>query len=106
MPRTPSENNLRAFADVPAASAAVRIALSESAVVGAPSADGWVQSHEVKNWRRSGRFGSRWRQLCVGFVLYGSDGQPRAAFCYPDRTKAERAAKGFAAMLANCERIC
>ena len=43
---------------------------------------------------------------CVGFVLYGSDGQPRAAFCYPDRTKAERAAKGFAAMLANCERIC
>jgi hypothetical protein len=42
----------------------------------------------------------------MGFVLYGSDGQPRAAFCYPDRTEAERAAKGFTAILANCDRVC
>jgi hypothetical protein len=39
----------------------------------------------------------------MGFVLYGSDGKPRAAFCYPDRTKAERAAKGFAAILLALE---
>jgi hypothetical protein len=42
----------------------------------------------------------------MGFVLFGSDGQPRAAFCYPDRAAAERAAKGFTAMLANCKRVC
>ena len=44
----------------------------------------------------SGPADDRW----MGFVLYGSDGQPRAAFCYPDQAAAERAAKGFTAILA------
>jgi hypothetical protein len=43
--------------------------------------------------------------IWAGFILYGCDGRPRAAFYYPDRAAAERAAEGFAAILASCERI-